>query len=169
MIKVQNSIATREPIPAFLQGLAAESLADLSWTDPALGVSDAAWWPEEDASPALQQFERYGAETLTPDAERQVVTVVREVEPWTQAEIDAHVAEQAAQASAANEAQAKRLLQESDWSDLPSVRNTTITPHLVNGEDFDAYRAALRSIVVDKPATVQSWPVRPDAVWSTQE
>ena len=26
--------------------LAPESLADLSWTDPALGVSDAAWLPE---------------------------------------------------------------------------------------------------------------------------
>lgn len=70
-------------------------------------------------------------------------------------------------AIAANAAQAKRLLEESDWSDLPSVRNTAISPHLLNGADFDAYRAALRAIVVNRPATVESWPVRPDAAWST--
>ena len=90
MVKIQNGIATREPIPPFLVGLAAESLADLSWTDPALGVSDCAWWPEEDRSPALGEYERYGAETLTPDPERQVVIVTRAVEPWTAEEIAAH-------------------------------------------------------------------------------
>lgn len=67
-----------------------------------------------------------------------------------------------------NAAQAKALLLDSDWSDLPSVRNTAIEPHLVNTQDFDTYRAALRAIVVDKPAVVEAWPVRPDAVWSTQ-
>lgn len=90
MIKIQSNTATREPIPNFLVGLAAESLADLSWTDPALGVQDAAWWPEEDQSPALGEFERYGDETLTVDAERHVVVVVREVVPWMAEEIEAH-------------------------------------------------------------------------------
>lgn len=83
MIKVQNNIATREPIPQFLRGLAPQSLADLSWTDPQLGVSDAAWWPEEDQSATLGEFERYGSETLTVDADRRVVVVVKEIEPWT--------------------------------------------------------------------------------------
>lgn len=87
MIKVQNNTATREPIPAFLQGLAPESMADLSWTDPALGVSDAAWWPEVDQSPLLKQYERYGDETLTIGDG--VVIVTRQVVPFTQAEIDA--------------------------------------------------------------------------------
>lgn len=90
MIMVKNQTATREPIPHFLAGLAPESLADLSWTDPALGVSDAAWWPEDDQSPALGEFERYGAETLTVDADRRVVVVVREVVPWSAEEIEAH-------------------------------------------------------------------------------
>lgn len=87
MIKVQNNTPTREPLPSFLRGLAPESLLDLSWTDPALGVSDCAWWPEEDQSPALGEFERYGLETLTPDPERKVVVVVRSVEPWSAEEI----------------------------------------------------------------------------------
>jgi len=90
MIKVQNNTATREPLPPFLRGLAPESLADLGWTDPALGVSDAAWWPEEDQSAPLGEFERYGDETLTVDAERKVVVVVREVVPWSADEIAAH-------------------------------------------------------------------------------
>ena len=90
MIKVQNNLPTREPVPQFLRGLAPESLADLSWTDPALGVSDAAWWPEDDQSPALGEFQRYGAETLTVDAERRVVVVVREVVPWSAEEIETH-------------------------------------------------------------------------------
>lgn len=92
MIKVQNSTATREPLPPFLRGLAPESLADLSWTDQALGVSDCAWWPEDDQSPALGEFERYGDEALTVDAERRVVVVVREVVPWAAEEIAEHEA-----------------------------------------------------------------------------
>lgn len=90
MVKIQNGIATREPIPQFLVGLSAADLADLSWTDPALGVSEAAWWSEEDQSPALGEFERYGDETMTVDAERRVVVVVREAVAWSAEEIAAH-------------------------------------------------------------------------------
>lgn len=97
MIKIQYDTATREPIPEFLRGLAPESLADLSWTDPALGVSDCAWWPEEDQSPALGEFERYGAEALTVDADRRVVVVVREVVPWSAEEIAEHEAQRRAE------------------------------------------------------------------------
>lgn len=83
MIKVQNNTTTREPLPAFLRGLAPESLADLSWTDPQLGVRDAAWWPEEDQSEPLPEHADYGAETLEPDETRKVVIVRRAVVPWS--------------------------------------------------------------------------------------
>lgn len=79
MIKVQNGIATREPMPDFLQGLALESLADLSWTDASLGVQDCAWWPEEDQIQPLGQNEKYGDEVLTIDAGRKTVVVTRQV------------------------------------------------------------------------------------------
>ena len=65
-----------------------------------------------------------------------------------------------------NAARAKQELLASDWSDLPSVRNEAIEPHLTNGAEFDAYRAALRGIVVNKPSEVAAWPVCPDASWS---
>lgn len=97
MIKVQNSIATREPIPAFLQGLAAESLADLSWTDPALGVSDAAWWPEEQAPVMLGKDQVLGDETLEIDVERHVVIVHRAARDMTPEEIEARRASKAAE------------------------------------------------------------------------
>lgn len=94
MIKVENNIATREPIPDFLQGLSAESLKDLSWTDPSLGVQDCAWLPEVDQSPALERHQRYGEETLTVGDG--VVIVTRTVVPWTQEEIDAEASAAAA-------------------------------------------------------------------------
>ena len=81
MIKVQNNTATREPLPAFLRGLKPKSLANLSWTDPALGVQDAVWWPEERNWPELQEGERYTDEVLTLDYERKVVVSTRQTEP----------------------------------------------------------------------------------------
>ena len=79
MIKLQNGILTREPIPQFLVGLDQSTLLDLSWTDPALGVSDCKWLPAVDQSPVLQQYQRYGAETLTLGED--VVIVTRAVSP----------------------------------------------------------------------------------------
>lgn len=67
---------------------------------------------------------------------------------------------------AINAHRAKQMLLESDWADLASVRNTAVSPHLANGADFDAYRLALRAIVINPPVTVESWPVRPDAIWA---
>ena len=104
MIKIQNNTATREPIPDFLVGLAPESLADLSWTDPALGVSDCAWWPEHEASAPLGEHEVYGEETLTIDAENKRVVSSRAVIAMTQEQIDALAAEQAAQLQARKDA-----------------------------------------------------------------
>ncbi len=87
MIKVKNNIAVREPIPQFLIGLSQESLSDLSWTDPSLGVQDCKWLPEIDRSPALGPYERYGAETLAVGGG--VVIVTRAVVPWSAEEISA--------------------------------------------------------------------------------
>lgn len=73
-IKVKNGVASREPVPDFLP-VSVEALADLSWTDPAFGLQDSAWWPEV---PIAVQYNRSlqtldGTETLTPDASLKVV------------------------------------------------------------------------------------------------
>ena len=61
-------------------------------------------------------------------------------------------------AKAQNEAQAKRLLEETDWSQLDDVV-------LSNQAAFRAYRAELRAIVLNPPVNV-TWPARPVAVWA---
>lgn len=59
-----------------------------------------------------------------------------------------------------NENQAKFLLAQSDWSVLPDV-------NLQNQAEWDAYRAALRAIVLNPPQEEStSWPIKPEAIWS---
>lgn len=89
MIKIKNNMPTREVLPEFLQGLAHDSLIDLSWTDASLGVQDCAWWPEEDRTEPLGQDEKYGQEVLTLDADRKVVIVTLQVLQMTAEEIAA--------------------------------------------------------------------------------
>ena len=90
MVKVENNIATREPIPDFLdQSGTPEALAallDLSWTDPSLGVQNAAWWPEENTDGELDTNKKWGAEVLTLDADRKVVVVTHKQVNMTAAE-----------------------------------------------------------------------------------
>ena len=122
MIKVQNNIPTREPLPSFLLGLAPESLADLSWTDASLGVQDCAWWPEDSVFPTLGADEKFGTEILTLDTERRVVLVSYEVVPMTAEEIaarDAKILEekqrQKAELEASISALQQRLATLSGW------------------------------------------------------
>ena len=96
MIKIQNNTATREPIPNFLVGLHQDSLLNLSWTDPDLGVSDCAWLPEETINPVYDTAtEKLGAEILTIDATRNVVIVTYNVVPLTADDLAIKEAERA--------------------------------------------------------------------------
>ena len=151
MIKVQNNTATRDPIPTFLMGLKPESLLDLSWTDPALGVADCMWWPEEDQSAPLGQLEVYGSETLTIDADRKVVVVVRSVEPMPQDQITTM---EEAKASAIRSERNEKL-SASDW--------TQVADAPVDKAAWAAYRQALRDITTQAgfPDTI-TWPVKPE-------
>lgn len=123
MIKVQSNIATREPIPVFLHGLLPESLADLSWTDPALGIQDCAWWPEEDVSGELGTNKKWGAEVLTLDAARKVVKVARKQVAMTAAEKAARDA--AISAEWAERIAARRWLAETSGTTVAGVQVNT--------------------------------------------
>lgn len=145
MIKLQNNILTRTPLPAFLVGLDAASLADLSWTDPALGVSDCKWLPEVDDSPALSLHERYGAETLTLVGD--AVSVVRAIAPWSQTEIDAELA-------ALRTAAIKKIDVDADKI-YGDVLGNRAEEYALAEQDATAYKAAGYSGAV--PSSVQSW------------
>lgn len=62
-----------EGLPADLQGLAAESLRDLSWSDPALGYHGFGYWPIREARPELAFGQAYGDPTLVVDPDAGVV------------------------------------------------------------------------------------------------
>lgn len=65
-----------------------------------------------------------------------------------------------------NKQTAMSLLQSTDWVNQPDVRNTTLTPHLINASDFDAYRLELRQIAVYPTDGDLTWPVAPTEQWS---
>jgi hypothetical protein len=58
---------------------------------------------------------------------------------------------------AANEAKAKKLLSDSDWTQLPDV-------NLTNQSDWNTYRQALR-VIATSPTATPVWPVEPQVVW----
>lgn len=57
------------------------------------------------------------------------------------------------------------LLQETDWSELPSVTNPNNPHHLINAAEFAAYRIALRSYAIN-PVENPTWPTPPTEQWS---
>lgn len=61
---------------------------------------------------------------------------------------------------------AAKLLTDTDWTQYSDVNNTLVTPHLLNQEEFNTYRLALRAIVVSPSATVE-FPTPPSAQWSS--
>lgn len=61
--------------------------------------------------------------------------------------------------------QAKSLLAATDWSEVPSVSDTTKNPHLLNVAEFVTYRDAVRVYAVN-PVPNPVWPVKPAEVWS---
>jgi hypothetical protein len=65
----------------------------------------------------------------------------------------------AEQNKANNKLQAEKLLQETDWSQMPDVA-------LLNKQEFTDYRAAVRVIAVNPPTTPVEFPNKPQELWS---
>jgi hypothetical protein len=61
--------------------------------------------------------------------------------------------------------QAQQLLQNTDWSQLPDVIDTCLIPHLLNLNEFNTYRAKLRTLIVT-PVENPNFPTLPKANWS---
>jgi len=78
----------------------------------------------------------------------------------------AGVAASNAKTQQTNKEQASKLLTATDWVEIPSVSNTANTPHLVNYNDFMAYRLALRAIAVNPSVTPATFPTIPTEQWA---
>jgi hypothetical protein len=70
-------------------------------------------------------------------------------------------AEQAAQACEACKAEAKKLLEDTDWSQVADVAAV-----LANKAAFDTYRTAVRELYFN-PVAEPVWPERPEADWAS--
>lgn len=167
MVKVENGVATREPIPDFLDQSgtpeALASLLDLSWTDPSLGVQDSAWWPEENGDVELGANKKWDAEVLTLDADRKVVIVTHEQLDLTAEDLAQRLAEQTAIAYAERDRlmaiATARIAPLQDAVDLDDASDEEVA--LL--KKWKQYRIALNRVQSQEgfPPNV-TWPVSPE-------
>lgn len=152
----QTYFATYSDIKNALNVSFADNVTDAELAE--LGV-----YPLVEIPPAYDPITE-NLERATPsyDAETQQWVQNWSVTPATPEEI----ATRQAAAREANKQQATQLMLDTDWTELPSVTNTSLSPHLANEAEFVTYRVALRAIAVDPPVTVESWPMRPAEQWA---
>jgi hypothetical protein len=107
-------------------------------------------YDQDDGTPSLSNWdtEKLGAEPT----ETQLQAAAQ------QAQLNKH--------TSAYKLKAAKLLADTDWTQYPDVNDASVTPHLVNQEEFNTYRLALRTIVVSPSATVE-FPTLPSAQWSS--
>lgn len=65
-----------------------------------------------------------------------------------------------------NKQTAMSLLAATDWVNQPDVNDPANVPHLLNRDDLDAYRVAVRIFAVYPVAGDVDWPIKPAAQWS---
>lgn len=61
--------------------------------------------------------------------------------------------------------QARIYLYQTDWAEMPSVSDPANTPHLLNLNEFLAYRVQVRALMVN-PVENPVFPTMPTAQWS---
>ena len=67
-----------------------------------------------------------------------------------------------------NKAMAISLLQQTDWTQIPSVSDPALSnPYLANKNEFDAYRNDVRQYALNPIAGDITWPTKPQEVWTT--
>jgi hypothetical protein len=67
-----------------------------------------------------------------------------------------------------NKQTAISLLQQTDWTQLPSVGDPALSnPYLANKNAFDIYRNSVRQYALNPVAGDINWPIAPTEVWTT--
>jgi hypothetical protein len=61
---------------------------------------------------------------------------------------------------------AKTLLKNTDWVEIPSVSDPSLSPHLLNKSEFISYRSDVRAIAVSPVDGFIQWPLKPKESWS---
>ena len=67
-----------------------------------------------------------------------------------------------------NKQTAISLLQQTDWTQIPSVSDPALSnPYLANKDEFDIYRNAVRQYALNPVSGNIYWPTLPQEVWTT--
>ena len=67
-----------------------------------------------------------------------------------------------------NKSYAIYLLQQSDWTQIPSVSDPALSnPYLANKNAFDIYRNSIRQYALNPVVGNINWPIAPTEVWTT--
>lgn len=61
---------------------------------------------------------------------------------------------------------AEECLAKTDWVNQPDVYDPLLTPHLLNRDEFLAYRSTVRGYLVTPPTQNFVWPDEPQPIWS---
>lgn len=85
---VKDGVASNTPVPDSIYGLPVENLMDLTWVDPALGLTNTQWWPSKFVDGPLGRDFKWGEESYHLDYENHIVEITREQIPLTQEEKD---------------------------------------------------------------------------------
>jgi hypothetical protein len=148
MIHIHNGAADRQEIPPFLQGLAPESLADLAWVDPELGMVGHSWWPAVDASSSIDaSLQKYSGETYTINEADKTVSVHRTVVAIPPEQIAAALA-------SAKAPLIKKIDQDAD-AIYQAVQGNRGNEYALAESDATAFKAG--GYVGAAPASVQAW------------
>lgn len=117
----------------------------------------------------------YNPETLVPFASKAEVEAFANTVTANPNYFVLHLSDEKKQAardraaSLENSTRAKAELLATDWVEYLSVRDTSVIPHLINIDEFDQYRIALRLIAVTDPVVVENWPEAPAKLWKVEE
>jgi hypothetical protein len=65
-----------------------------------------------------------------------------------------------------NKAKAINKLSKTDWVEIPSVTDPSITPHLLNKDEFIQFRSYVRAIAINPIEGNVQWPAYPQEQWS---
>ena len=169
MIKVnlKTKKVTREQLPKFLKGLNQESLNDLSWTDPQLGLQDFGYWQEQRVPQELTSTQKFGNEVLEVDTENKVVKVSYEIIDKTAEELEAELNELFSRLRIERDTRINSVfwMRERHADELELGKGTSLTP-----EQYIAlltYIQALRDIPQQEEAPWDGggeqtpWPIKP--------
>jgi hypothetical protein len=152
--------------------------ADNPYTDFGGNQDPNAWYAETDKATATGNTLVAVTEVPQPTFDPATQTCTQNPQPtlvdgvwtldWAMAAMTTdELAAYQAQAKAGNLRAIRRALQDTDWTELPSVVDTTHPVHLTNQSDFIAYRVALRALAVNPPVTPVVLPTKPAEQWSS--